>query len=72
VARWAPKAPQYLRDSIEIFEEHGWDWTYHAFRGSPVWGLDYTDDFGDAAKPAKGVTDRGAVILEYLQKNKPK
>jgi hypothetical protein len=71
VARWAPKAPQYLRDSIEIFEEHGWDWTYHAFRGSPVWGLDYTDDFGDTAKPAKGVTDRGAVILEYLQKNKP-
>ena len=71
VARWAPKAPQYLRDSIDIFEEHGWDWTYHAFRGSSVWDLDYTNDYGDAAKPAVGVTDRGAVILEYLKRNHP-
>jgi len=42
----------YLRDLIDIFEEYGWDWTYHAFRGSSVWDLDYTNDYGDAAKPA--------------------
>ncbi|MCE5216756.1 glycoside hydrolase family 5 protein, partial [bacterium] len=32
--RWAPgdSALNYLRDCIDLFEEHGWDWTYHAFR----------------------------------------
>ncbi|MBR0057344.1 MAG: cellulase family glycosylhydrolase [Kiritimatiellae bacterium] len=34
---WAPGAENYLRDCIDLFEEYGWDWTYHAFRESRVW-----------------------------------
>jgi len=32
--RWAPdnSACRYLKDLIDIFEAHGWDWSYHAFR----------------------------------------
>jgi hypothetical protein len=25
-------AAGYLRDCIDLFEEYGWDWTYHAYR----------------------------------------
>jgi hypothetical protein len=30
--RWAPGACNWLRDCIDLFEEYGWDWTYHAYR----------------------------------------
>ena len=39
-AAWAPGAENYLRDCIDLFEEYGWDWTYHAFREAPVWDVE--------------------------------
>ena len=39
-AAWAPGAENYLRDAIDLFEEYGWDWTYHAFRESPIWDVE--------------------------------
>ena len=38
---WAPGADQYLRDCIDIFEEYGWDWSYHAFREWEGWSVEY-------------------------------
>lgn len=35
--RWSPGAERYLADLTELFEEFGWDWTYHAFRESDAW-----------------------------------
>lgn len=37
--RYAPKgsAYQYVRDLIELFEERGWSWAYHSFRGWDGW-----------------------------------
>src|SRR5690606_37499685 len=37
VVRWAPGAAQWLNDVISVFEENGWDWTYHAFREWHGW-----------------------------------
>lgn len=47
-ARWSgypdsKNAYNYLNDCIEIFEEYGWNWTYHAFREAGVWNLEYSD-----------------------------
>lgn len=28
---------RYLRDLIDLFEEYGWSWSYHAWRSAPVW-----------------------------------
>ena len=39
---WAPGAENYIRDAIEIFEEYGWDWSYHAFREWPGWSVEHT------------------------------
>ncbi len=38
---WASGAEEYLRDCIGIFEEYGWDWTYHAFREWPGWSVEH-------------------------------
>ena len=39
---WAPGAENYLRDCIGIFEEYGWDWSYHAFREWDGWSVEKT------------------------------
>ena len=52
-AAWAPGAENYLRDCIDLFEEYGWDWTYHAFRESPIWDVDKVVPEG-VAEPRSG------------------
>ena len=70
--RWAPNAAQYLRENIEIFEKLGWDWTYHAYREYNGWSLEFDNQYSGVQKPtlADGLTDRGKVVLEFLQRNK--
>ena len=41
VAAWAPNAEEYMRDCMTIFEELGWDWTFHAFREFQGWSVEY-------------------------------
>jgi len=41
---WAKGADKYIRDAIEIFEEYGWDWCYHAYREWPPWDVEYDHD----------------------------
>jgi hypothetical protein len=69
--RWAPdhSAFRYIRDCIELFEEYGWDWTYHAFRGYEGWDVEYGDDINDKT-PSKVQTDREKLLREWFAKNK--
>lgn len=66
--RWAPGAAQYLRDSIELFEEYGWDWTYHAYREWEGWNVDYGSDPQDH-RPTRDATDRKQLLLGWFEKN---
>lgn len=73
VARWAPKGADYLKDCLEIFEELGWDWTYHALRESPIWSLEHTEEYSlNKAELAEKMTERGTVVKSFLDKNAPK
>jgi endoglucanase len=56
--RWAPgeSAYQYLKDAIEVFEAHGWDWSYHAFREWDGWSVEHTGDPKDKARSATETT----------------
>lgn len=68
--RWAPdhSAYRYLKDVIEIFEEYGWDWTYHAFREWSGWSVEYTEDMTNNS-PATEPTDRELLLRSYFEKN---
>ena len=71
VIRWAPNGADYLKDCLGLFEEYGWDWTYHAFRESPAWSLEHGDSKADKERiedPSK-LGARAKVVKEYLNLN---
>ncbi len=51
---WAEGAENYLRDCIELFDEYGWDWCYHAFNEWRGWNVEYA---GDSLATLKRVGD---------------
>lgn len=65
---WAPGAERYLADCISLFEEYGWDWTYHAFRESKIWSLECEGEAPDALSPSLD-NPRKKVLLEGFKKN---
>ncbi len=71
VPRWAPGAAQYLADNIALFEEFGWDWTYHAFREAPEWSLELANlpyETPITTKPGEP-SDRAQVVGDWLKQN---
>jgi endoglucanase len=66
--RWAPGAAPYLKDCIELFEDYGWDWSYHAYREWDGWSVEYGPDPNDH-KPTAEPSDRKQLLLEWFAKN---
>ena len=67
VIRWAPGGAQWLDDWISIFEEYGWDWSYHAYREWSGWSVEHSDD--KTIEQPVGDTARGQVIRKYFRRN---
>ncbi|MBI5835324.1 MAG: cellulase family glycosylhydrolase, partial [Armatimonadetes bacterium] len=69
--RWAPgdSAVQYLRDVTDLFEEYGWDWSYHAYREWDGWSLEHSADPEDH-QPTKEPGERLKLMLGLFAKNK--
>ena len=65
----APGAENYLRDCISLFEEYGWDWTYHAFRESPVWDVEKEFDASGKYVPSPD-TPRKRALLDGFSASK--
>jgi len=68
--RWATNgtAVNYLRDCITIFEEWGWDWTYHAYREYQGWSVEYDENINDNF-PVNYTTPRKALLLSWFAQN---
>lgn len=69
--RWAPdgSACRYLGDLIDIFEAHGWDWSYHAFREWSGWSVEHGSDRQET-KPATSPTDRQRLLRDWFARNR--
>jgi endoglucanase len=69
--RWAPGAAQYLDDCISIFEEYGWNWTYHAFREWNGWDVEFENGTNKSDTLIRAIqdTDRKKVLLKWFGKN---
>ena len=67
---WADGAENYLRDCMAVFEDYGWDWTYHAFREWSGWSLEHTCD--GPGKPFVPAADnpRKRALLDGLKGNR--
>ena len=68
--RWAPdeSAYRYLRDCIELAEEFGWDWAYHAFREWDGWSVEHSADRNDHRR-TESPTLRKQLLLEWFGKS---
>jgi len=68
--RWAPdhSAFRYLRDVVDVFEECGWDWCYHAFREWSGWSVEHTTDAKDP-RPSPTPTDREKLLRRWFARN---
>ena len=69
---WAEGAENYLRDCIELFEEYGWDWTYHAFRESNIWSIEHEIPAPGQKSVPSADNPRKRVILKGLTHTKEK
>jgi arabinogalactan endo-1,4-beta-galactosidase len=69
--RWAPddSAYRYLKDLIDIFETHGWDWSYHAFREWDGWSVEHGADPNDHRRSTTP-PDREQLLRSWLAKNR--
>lgn len=69
--RWAPgnSTTNYLNDLIELYEEFGWNWTYHAFREFQGWDVEMIGD-KDHPQRSSTPTDRQLVLMNWFSKNK--
>ncbi|MDP6634119.1 MAG: cellulase family glycosylhydrolase [Phycisphaerae bacterium] len=68
--RWAPNesAYRYNRDLIELFEDAGWDWAYHAYREWQGWSVEHGTDKSDTTR-SNSPTKRKKLLLKYFAKN---
>ena len=68
--RWAPEnsSYRYLKDCIEIFEEEGWDWAYHAFRESDGWSVEHSTNHNDRRRTSEP-TDRELLLRSWFEMN---
>ena len=65
---WASGAAKYLQDCIELFEEYGWDWSYHSFREASCWNLEM--EGGPQQMYPSETNPRKQVVLDGFRKNK--
>jgi endoglucanase len=68
--RWAPddSARRYLEDLIDLFEENGWDWAYHAFREWNGWSVEHGSDPKDNARSTTP-TSRQQLLQSWFKRN---
>ena len=59
---WAPGAEKYLEDAISVFEEYGWDWTYHAFREWPGWSVEHQGQSDNDLVPVADTPRKRALL----------
>jgi hypothetical protein len=64
----AQSAANYLEDAIGLFEKHGFDWSYHAYREWQGWSLEHEGPL-DAPKTSQGANDRQIAVTKWFSRN---
>lgn len=62
---WAEGAENYLADCIAVFNEYGWDWSYHAYGEFEGWSVEHAADKPWQFRPVE-TTPRKKVLLEGI------
>lgn len=68
VARVAVDGDQFIKDAIDFFEKHKWDWTIHSFREAHPWDVEMPLGTNDM-RPRAPDASRIALLKTYFAKN---
>jgi len=60
---------RYVRDVIEICEQHGWSWAYHSYREADVWDAEM-DNEDRTQRVRLAVTPRLELLKEFYGRNR--
>ena len=71
VAAWATGGENWLRDVIAVFDEYGWDWTYHAFREWNPWSVEHEGGPDDKKMVRSADNPRKQALLKGLKGETP-
>ena len=66
--RWVSGAAAYLADATALFEEYGWDWTYHAFAEWHGWSIQH-DEIKTNTSPSPTQSPRATVLQNLFLLN---
>lgn len=61
---------RYLQDLIELFEEYGWSWTYHAWRQAPIWDAESPGARSGFDQHATTTSARLGILISAFKRNK--
>jgi len=64
-AAWAEGADRYIADCIAIFDEYGWDWTYHAYGEFEGWSVEHEADRPYEFRPANDTPRKSALLAGF-------
>ena len=64
-AAWAEGADRYIADCIAIFDEYGWDWTYHAYGEFEGWSVEHEADKPYEFRPANDTPRKAALLAGF-------
>jgi len=72
VVRWAPGRAKWLKDVVDLFEEYGWDWTYHSYGGWNGWNPTFdAEDKQSGEQDGGKMTKRLKILLKAWRLNRP-
>ena len=63
--RWAEGAEQYLRDTVSLFNDFGFSWSYFSLGAFHCWNPDYNTQYSE-------VSDRATWTSQYVGQNSPR
>jgi endoglucanase len=70
VIRWAPGRADWVSDVCDLFEENGFDWTYHSYTGWNGWNPTFSAEAAGSYEPDGGVeTERLKILKTHWNKN---
>lgn len=72
VVAWAPEADKWLKPVVDLFEEYGWDWTWHAYREYIGWSFEYEGDPKTRKLWRSKDNPRKRIILDCFKRNPKK
>jgi len=66
-AAWAEGADRYIADCFSVFNEYGWDWSYHAFREWTGWSVEHETPRGGRAVASEDNPRKRALLAGMRQ-----